>query len=50
MKDVLYEQILLYHNKQFYDNFEKKKKNKQSLISHILKNSNSKLIDPETDN
>jgi len=50
LKDLLYEEILLYHDKEFCENYEKKKKNKQSLISHILKNSNSKLIDPYADN
>jgi hypothetical protein len=49
-EDLLYEEILLYHDKEFCENYEKRKKNKQSLISHILKNSNSKLIDPYADN
>ena len=47
--DLLYEEILLYHNKEFYQEYEKKKKNKESLIDHILKNSNASNIDPEAD-
>ena len=48
--DLLYEEILLYHYKDFYQAYETKKKNRQSLISHILKNSNANLIDPYADN
>lgn len=49
LKDLLYEEILLYHDKEFYQNYEKKKKNRDSLILHILKNSNASLIDPYAD-
>lgn len=50
LKDLLYEEILLYHYKDFYQSYETKKKNKQSLITHILSNSNATLIDPYADN
>lgn len=40
---------MLYHDKEFYQNYEKMKKNRESLISHILKNSNASLIDPYAD-
>lgn len=41
---------MLYHNKEFYENYELKKKNRQSLIGHIVNNSNATLIDPYADN
>ncbi len=47
--DLLYEEILLYHDKEFYQNYERKKKKGESLIEHILKNSNASLIDPYAD-
>lgn len=47
---MLYEEILLYHNKEFYQQYELKKKNNESLIEHILKNSNASNIDPYADN
>jgi hypothetical protein len=46
----LYEEILLYHNKEFCNEYEKKKKERVSLIKHIIDNSNSTNIDPEADN
>jgi hypothetical protein len=49
LKDLLYEETLLYHDKQFYQDYENKKKSRTSLISHILKNSNASLIDPYAD-
>ena len=39
----------MYHDKEFYQNYERKKKKGESLISHILKNSNASLIDPYAD-
>lgn len=47
---MLYEEILLYHSKDFYKEYESKKKQKKSLIDHILKNSNKYNIDPDADN
>ena len=47
---MLYEEILLYHSKGFYKDYEAKKKDKHSLIDHILKNSNKYNIDPDADN
>lgn len=49
LKDLLYEEILLYHSKEFYKEYERKKANKESLITHILQNSNSENIDPYAD-
>lgn len=40
----------MYHSKEFQEKYETKKKNKQSLITHILHNSNASLIDPYADN
>ena len=42
--DVFYEEILLYHSKEFKQGYEEKKKKKESLIAHILKNSNASKI------
>lgn len=49
LKDILYEEILLYHFPMFKKEYEKKKGQKKSLIDHIVKNSNSMKIDPRTD-
>ena len=46
---MLYEEILLYNFPSFAEEYEMKKKNKKSLIEHILSNSNSTNIDPEAD-
>ena len=42
--DLIYEEILLYHYPEFQTDYEKKKKNNQSVISHILKNANSTMV------
>ena len=40
----------MYHDQKFYEEYERKKKNGESLITHILKNSNAENIDPYADN
>jgi len=37
---MIYEEILLYHYPAFVEEYENKKKNKTSLIEHILTNAN----------
>ncbi|KAM3136216.1 hypothetical protein pb186bvf_011675 [Paramecium bursaria] len=44
IKDLLYEEILLYHYPEFLQNYEQKKKQGVSLISHIVNNENSKIV------
>jgi mitogen-activated protein kinase 1/3 len=48
--DLVYEEILLYHYKDFKEKYMDRLKNNQSIINHIVNNSNSKMIDPATDN
>jgi serine/threonine protein kinase len=40
-RDLLYEEILLYHYPEFKQSYEKKIKTGENLISHILKNENA---------
>lgn len=40
---------MLYHFKDFYHSYETKLKKGESLISHIVHNSNAKNIDPIAD-
>jgi hypothetical protein len=47
ISDLIYEEILLYHFKDFYSEYEKKLKLGQSLIDHVVTNSNSLLKDDE---
>ncbi|CAK62258.1 unnamed protein product (macronuclear) [Paramecium tetraurelia] len=49
LKDCIYEEILVYHFKDFKDEYETKKRNSSSIINHIIKNENSKIIDPDAD-
>ncbi|CAD8071893.1 unnamed protein product [Paramecium sonneborni] len=49
IKDLLYEEILLYHFPDFQTSYEAKKKSGQSLISHIVNNENAKIFDPTAD-
>jgi len=41
---MIYEEILLYHYEPFKKEYEYKKANKISLISHILTNDNAKIV------
>ena len=41
---MLYEEILLYHFPEFKENYTKKLAKKESVISHIIKNDNSKIV------
>ena len=41
--------ILIYHFKDFQEEYEKKKRAGDSLISHIVGNLNAKIIDPDAD-
>jgi hypothetical protein len=43
-KDLLYEEILLYHYPEFKAEYEIKKQKGQNLISHIVNNENSKIV------
>ncbi|CAD8109272.1 unnamed protein product [Paramecium primaurelia] len=49
IKDLLYEEILLYHFPEFQASYEAKKKSGQSLISHVVNNENAKIFDPTAD-
>ncbi|CAD8062528.1 unnamed protein product [Paramecium sonneborni] len=49
IKDLLYEEILLYHFQEFQTSYEAKKKAGQSLISHVVNNENAKIFDPTAD-
>ncbi|CAD8069038.1 unnamed protein product [Paramecium sonneborni] len=49
IKDLLYEEILLYHFPEFQTSYEQKKKAGQSLISHVVNNENAKIFDPTAD-
>ncbi|CAD8159530.1 unnamed protein product (macronuclear) [Paramecium tetraurelia] len=49
IKDLLYEEILLYHFPEFQTSYEAKKKSGQSLISHVVNNENAKIFDPTAD-
>ena len=42
--DLIYEEILLYHYKDFKENCENAKKKGESLIGHVLTNDNSKHV------
>jgi len=44
LKDMIYEEILLYHFKDFKENYEKNKVAKKNLIEHIINNDNSKIV------
>jgi len=41
---MIYEEILLYHYKDFKENYEKNKAAKRNLIQHIINNDNSKIV------
>ncbi|CAD8098892.1 unnamed protein product [Paramecium primaurelia] len=49
LKDMIYEEILLYHYPDFKKSYEEKIANNQSIISHIMKGESAKIIDPEAD-
>lgn len=46
-KDLLYEEILLYHYPEFKAEYESKKEKNISLISHVVNNENAKIVTPE---
>jgi uncharacterized membrane protein SpoIIM required for sporulation len=43
-KDLLYEEILLYHYPEFRTEYEAKKAKGLSLISHVVNNENAKIV------
>ncbi|CAD8088310.1 unnamed protein product [Paramecium sonneborni] len=49
LKDMLYEEILLYHFSEFRNQYFQKLQNGQSLINHIINNENARIIDPNAD-
>jgi len=49
-KDLVYEEILLYHFPAFKQSYLDRLDNNHSVICHILNNSNAKMMDPSTDN
>ncbi|CAD8074984.1 unnamed protein product [Paramecium primaurelia] len=49
LKDMLYEEILLYHFSEFRNQYFQKIQQGQSLISHIVNNENARIIDPNAD-
>eukprot|EP01017_Pseudomicrothorax_dubius_P043921 TRINITY_DN7381_c0_g3_i3.p1 TRINITY_DN7381_c0_g3~~TRINITY_DN7381_c0_g3_i3.p1 ORF type:complete len:416 (+),score=128.33 TRINITY_DN7381_c0_g3_i3:135-1382(+) len=44
LKDLIYEEILLYHFPEFKDLYDKKKARHESLITHILSSENANLV------
>ncbi|EAR83972.2 MAP kinase (macronuclear) [Tetrahymena thermophila SB210] len=48
LKDLIYEEILYYHYPSFKQEYETKKANGQSLISHIINNANRNVPDPHS--
>ena len=48
--DLVYEEILLYHFPSFKASYLDKLDQRSSITSHILNNSNAKVMDPSTDN
>eukprot|EP00828_Plagiopyla_frontata_P047737 TRINITY_DN8920_c0_g2_i2.p1 TRINITY_DN8920_c0_g2~~TRINITY_DN8920_c0_g2_i2.p1 ORF type:complete len:298 (+),score=40.30 TRINITY_DN8920_c0_g2_i2:122-895(+) len=48
LKDMIYEEILLYHYGSFKTEYEQKKAKNISFISHILTNDNSKILDKDS--
>eukprot|EP01015_Nassula_variabilis_P009836 TRINITY_DN1781_c0_g1_i9.p1 TRINITY_DN1781_c0_g1~~TRINITY_DN1781_c0_g1_i9.p1 ORF type:complete len:120 (+),score=37.73 TRINITY_DN1781_c0_g1_i9:66-425(+) len=49
IKDLIYEEILLYHYKDFSEEYEKKKAKGERLITWVLTNDNSKIPDMDSD-
>ncbi|CAD8176353.1 unnamed protein product [Paramecium octaurelia] len=49
LKDMLYEEILLYHFSEFRNQHFQKLQSGQSLIGHIINNENARIIDPNAD-
>lgn len=43
-KDLIYEEILLYHFKDFKESYTTKISNGQSVIQHVVNNENAKLV------
>jgi len=43
-KDLIFEEILFYHYKDFRENYELKKAKGESVIMHVVKNENSKIV------
>ena len=48
-KDLVYEEILLYHYPQFENDYKTKINFNQSICQHIINNSNKDIIDLESD-
>lgn len=46
---MIYEEILLYHYKDFVEEYETKKKKGVSIIEHIINNSNKNIKDNDSD-
>lgn len=46
-KDLVYEEILLYHYKDFQEQYMKNIKNGVSITQHIVENQNKHLVDPD---
>jgi len=44
VKDLIFEEILLYHFDDFKKEYEVKKNKGESVIKHIIENENSKFI------
>lgn len=49
LKDLIYEEILWYHFKDFRDQYDQRKTKGESVINHVVKNENSKMLDDESD-
>eukprot|EP00828_Plagiopyla_frontata_P018899 TRINITY_DN2417_c0_g1_i4.p1 TRINITY_DN2417_c0_g1~~TRINITY_DN2417_c0_g1_i4.p1 ORF type:complete len:192 (+),score=42.46 TRINITY_DN2417_c0_g1_i4:453-1028(+) len=49
LKDLIYEEILLYYFDDFRKEYEMKIKNGQSIMQHILNNENSQMITDDSD-
>lgn len=49
LKDLIYEEILVYHYPEVLKDMDNKKSQGKSIISHVLKNANSKIPDEDSD-
>lgn len=47
--DMVYEEILLYHNEEFKRSYEEKLQKGESVINHILMGESAKIVDPLAD-
>ena len=49
LKDIIYEEILIYHYPEKKKEYEEKLKKGESIYKHILDNDNKNFVDQESD-